>query len=220
MGIRHSELFALHLLGLSTSTTVGRGSCKRKCHGLDDFLPKEMGNLACAVARQAQLGETTVSRLNGVLNLVSDKGRMAVYATCCNDIDNALLHRLFATLAETILREHDQLSLLSPQALSNMCWALALLGLRHTGFLHAVNVELVDRLDRFIQDERNSVTTFKGQALANILWAFATLNVSPGYSLDKLYPFICAACDNGGDEGALSVRNGTSIFNRQELANI
>jgi hypothetical protein len=232
MGIRHPELFrsvALHLVGSSTSTSSGGGSSSSsdcKYRGLDDFSPQEISNLAWAFARQAQLGETTVSRLrrNGTSTLDNDKGRLAVYATACHDMDEALLHRLFAAMAETSLRVHDQLSLLKPQELSNTCWALAVIGLRRAGFLQAANVELVNRLDRFIHGERNSVTTFKGQNIANILWAFATLNVSLERSLDKLYPFICAVCgnggDEGGDEGALSVRNVASMFNQQELANV
>jgi hypothetical protein len=169
MGIRHPDLFrsvALYLVGSPTSATtsassISIGNCRYS--GLDDFSPQEISSLTWAFAQQAQLGETTVSRvsrLNGASKLSSNKGREAVYASKYYDMDEALFHRLFAALVETSLRVHDQLSLLMPQQLSNICWALAVVGLHHTGFLQAAKVELVDRLDRYIQGERTSMTSF------------------------------------------------------------
>lgn len=212
VGIRHPALFkavTLHLLDGDGTDGHGRG--------LDEFSPQGLGNMAWAFARQAQLAAGVSERLKDESNLANSNGRLAVYTTSYIDVGETLIQRLFATIAETDLRVHNNLSNCKPQDLANTIWAFAVLGLKHVPFMEAVESELVTRTTRFIKKEVTSMTQFKGQELANILWALATLNMPSGNSLNVITPYIRAACVGSKDLTAAAI---AGVFKRQELANM
>ena len=87
-----------------------------------------------------------------------------------------------------------KLSAFTPQALSNMAWALATLGYKDNEFLH-----------KLLKDAESKLSAFNPQDLANTIWALATFGYEDKDFVKKL---IEAA------EPKLSA------FNPQELANI
>lgn len=209
VGIRHPALFksvAEHLVGSEDGVTDARS--------LDEFSPQGLGNTAWAYARQAQLSENVIDRLN----LNGGNGRLVVYKTIYFDIGEELLQKLFGSIAETNLRVHDELRKGKPQDISNTAWAFAALGLKHTKYMEAAKDALADRSERYVRGERNSMTTFKAQELANLLWALATLNVSPGNILDVLMPYLRESCEDS--TGKFTAASISKQFKRQELANM
>ena len=78
---------------------------QRRSRGFDDFSPQGLGNTAWAYARQAQLLEDVNERID-LASVLSNTGKMSVYATSFFDIGEALVHRLFGAIAEADLRVH------------------------------------------------------------------------------------------------------------------
>jgi very-short-patch-repair endonuclease len=203
-GIRHPILFrsvAEHIVG----PAVG---CK--AHGLDEFSPQGLVNVAWAFAKQAQLAESSSKRLN--LRCVGRR------QTICLDIGEALLQRLFVAMAETSLRMDDELQKASPRHISNLAWAFANLGLKETRFFEATKVALVERVERYVLGETNLMTSFNGQHLGNLLWALATLNVLEGNTLAALKPYIRKVCEDS--EGKVTAMSISQHFDRQALASM
>jgi hypothetical protein len=134
------------------------------------------------------------------------------------DIGELLIQRLFAAIAQTDLRVHDNLSKLTPQDLSNTAWAFAVLGMKHTPFFLAAQEQLLARTSQFVQGRKNPMTRFKGQEMANLLWAFAILNL-PLRDLGKsVGPYMIQATIGSIED--LNARDIARVFIRQELANI
>jgi RAP domain len=212
-GIRHPILFrsiAEHAVGSV------EGECRGKARGLDEFSSQDLSNMAWAFARQAQVAESASERLNRI----HGRGRPAVnkYQTICIDIGEALMQRLFGAIAETSLCMHGNLSKAAPQELSNLAWAFATLGLKHTRFLEAVKMALVERVERYVRGEKNLMTSFSGQHLANLLWALVTLNVSLGSTLEAIMPYLRKVCvDSDGKFTSISI---SSHFNRRDLSDM
>ena len=213
MGIRHPALFrfvAMHLIGENREGSDARG--------FDEFSSQGLGNMAWAFARQAQLAEEVNQRIKGNSLLSNSGGRLAVYTTSFFDIGEALLQRFFAGIAEAYLRLHNQLQKGKPQDLTNSAWAFAVLGLKQSSFLEAMNKEVCDRTSRFVKGESEGMTHFTGQELANFLWALATLNMPPGDLLRSLTSYIRALCRD--ENGVVTAAGIARFFKRQELANI
>lgn len=209
VGIRHPLLFksvSEHLVGSEDGLIVARG--------LDEFSPQGLGNMAWAFARQGQLAEGVSDRWN----LNSGNGRLLVYKTIYFDVGQRLLQKLFGAIAETNLRVHDELRKAKPQDISNTAWAFAVIGMKETRFMEAATTALVERSDMFVRGERNLMTHFKGQELANLLWSLATMNLSPGNTLEALMPYLRESCEDAS--GQFTATSIAQQFKRQELANM
>lgn len=115
IGIRHPQLFrsiAIHIVGENDEDSTSRG--------LSEFSSQGVGNMAWAFARQAQLVDEVSSRMRGSLRTNNKNGRLAVYTTSYFDVGEKLLQRLFVAITENGMRNHNELSILSPQDVSNM----------------------------------------------------------------------------------------------------
>jgi hypothetical protein len=136
IGMRHPALFkfvAEHLVGKEEAKVAeGELHCGR---GFSEFSSQGKGNLIWSFAKQAQLSEES-SVDTGVT------GRLAVYCVSSIDIGEGLIKRLANALAGATM---ESLGKAKPNDISNICWALATLGFRHTAFLDAVVAELSRR---------------------------------------------------------------------------
>jgi hypothetical protein len=83
-----------------------RNGKEARIRGMDDFSPQGLGNTAWAYARQAQLVESVIERIDLAARVLSATGKMAVCATSFFDIGETLVKRLFGAIAEADLRVH------------------------------------------------------------------------------------------------------------------
>jgi RAP domain len=101
----------------------------------------------------------------------------------------------------------------SPQDVANTVWSFAVMGLKHTRFLDAVNEALHDRMVNWVGGGRLVKNKFTAQELSNAIYAFASLNYLPdgllrmseAYFMDRL----------GGEVTPEGV---SKFLNRKELA--
>lgn len=118
-GIRHPKLFkamAVHLVGSEDGSTAATS------RGFSGFSPQGLGNLAWAFARQAQLANEVADRRKSAIAI--SNGRLAVYTASYFDIGEVLIQRLFKAIAETALRNHDNLKKLKVSKLQIGCGQL------------------------------------------------------------------------------------------------
>lgn len=69
--------------------------------GVDSFNTQAIGNLLWSYAKQAQLADETITRVDGVES--SSNGRQFVMSTMSLDVGETLIKRLFNACAETLL---------------------------------------------------------------------------------------------------------------------
>ena len=152
--MRHPKLFqsvAEHLVG--PAANEGTATAWR---GLSTFTPQGFGNLAWSFAKQA----TFSSDVTDTPTLSGNSGRLAVYETSCLDLGEALVTKLFASIAEECVRRDCGFTNFKPQDLSNVVWAFATLGLLHTPFLTAISDEVARRYAFTIWQHRSSTLIF------------------------------------------------------------
>lgn len=221
-GMRHPKLFqsvAEHLVG--SAANEGTATAWR---GLSTFTPQGFGNLAWSFAKQATIFSDTTATDTPTLS--GNNGRLAVYETSCLDLGEALVTKLFASIAEECVRRDCGFTNFKPQDLSNVVWAFATLGLLHTSFLTAISEEVARRVASCpVPKHRNdmninasNLVPIKPQEIANLLWSSATLNFRSSKLVNAMAPYVVSACRNRN--GVVDERSIASLFNRQELANI
>ena len=142
-------------------------------------------------------------------------GKLACYTIVFLDIGEGLLRKLFVEIARADLDVHNNLSKCTTQDISNTCWAMGVVGLKHQTFLEAAEKELRSRMEAYVNGSRNSKTLILGQEMGNVLWAFATLDYTPSGILELVEKYWVAMFD-----GDLTVSNLSKYMSRQEMANI
>mmetsp|Transcript_60797 Transcript_60797/g.69899 ORF Transcript_60797/g.69899 Transcript_60797/m.69899 type:complete len:686 (+) Transcript_60797:953-3010(+) len=214
IGVRHPRLFrsvAEYLVGKvhtnKVEMTTGRGLC--------DFNSQGLANLAYSFGRQAQLGGETLEKYKKGCRIALTGGRLAHFVVIYLDIGEGLLRKLFVEIAEANLKVHDNLSKCSSQDISNTVWAFALLGLKHTRYLEAVEATMRNRMEGYLDGNKSPMNRLQSQEMANSLWGMASLNYTPPGLLDTVSRYFMELLNHD-----MTVSNISRVISRTELANL